>query len=86
MWPDDRFRELVGIELPIIQAPMAGSSSTAMAIAVIEAGGLGSLACATLGVAELRSEIAKVLERSAGCGFSKSIRYGIIEFFVPAFD
>ena len=40
MWPDDRFRELVGIELPIIQA----------------------------------------------CGFSKSIRYGIIEFFVPAFD
>jgi hypothetical protein len=22
----------------------------------------------------------------ASCGFSKSIRYGIIEFFVPAFD
>lgn len=47
MWPDDRFCELVGIELPIIQAPMAGSSSTPMAVAVIEAGGLGSLACAT---------------------------------------
>jgi nitronate monooxygenase len=66
MWPDDRFRELVGIELPIIQAPMAGSSSTAMAIAVSEAGGLGSLACATLGPAELRSEVEKVLEKSAG--------------------
>ena len=66
MWPDDRFCEMVGVEAPIIQAPMAGSSSTAMAIAVTRAGGLGSLACATLGAAELRSEIETVREESAG--------------------
>lgn len=66
MWPDDRFCELVGIQIPIIQAPMAGSSSTAMAVAVTEAGGLGSLACATLGAAELRSEIETLREKTSG--------------------
>lgn len=35
--------ELLGIRLPIIQAPMAGISSPAMAAAVSHAGGLGSL-------------------------------------------
>ncbi|MBC1329662.1 nitronate monooxygenase, partial [Trichormus variabilis 9RC] len=34
--------QLLGIELPIIQAPMAGVSSPAMAAAVSEAGALGS--------------------------------------------
>lgn len=38
---------LLGIELPIIQAPMAGGGSTpALAAAVSNAGGLGTLACA----------------------------------------
>ena len=27
MWPDRRIIDLLGIELPILQAPMAGSSS-----------------------------------------------------------
>jgi nitronate monooxygenase len=58
MWPDNRFIDLVGSEHPIIQAPMAGSSSVYMAVAVSEAGGLGSLACATLDVEELREELA----------------------------
>jgi nitronate monooxygenase len=35
--------ELLGIELPIIQAPMAGVSSPAMAAAVANAGALGSI-------------------------------------------
>ena len=39
-------QSLLGIELPIIQAPMAGVSTPDMAIAVSEAGGLGSLASA----------------------------------------
>lgn len=50
---------LLGIELPIVQAPMAGAQGSAMAIAVSEAGGLGSLPCAMLTpdtlVAELRA-------------------------------
>ncbi len=44
-----RLQELFDIELPIIQAPMAGVQDGALAIAVSEAGGLGSLPCAMLG-------------------------------------
>lgn len=40
-WPDDRLIRLFGIELPIIQAPMAGSAFSDMVVAVSEAGGLG---------------------------------------------
>jgi NAD(P)H-dependent flavin oxidoreductase YrpB (nitropropane dioxygenase family) len=42
MWPNDRFIKLCGIELPIIQAPMAGSAFSDMVVAVSQAGGLGS--------------------------------------------
>ncbi len=38
-----RFCELLDVEWPIIQAPMAGTSTPAMAAAVTNAGGLGSL-------------------------------------------
>ena len=41
-------QRLLGIELPIIQAPMAGVQGSALAIAVSNAGGLGSLPCAML--------------------------------------
>lgn len=34
--------DLFGIDLPVIQAPMAGAQRRAMAIAVSSAGGLGS--------------------------------------------
>ncbi len=37
--------ELLGIEVPIVQAPMAGYATPALAAAVGEAGGLGSLGC-----------------------------------------
>ena len=50
-------RELFGIELPIIQAPMAGIQGSAMAVAVSNAGGLGSLPCAMLTPDSLRSEL-----------------------------
>ena len=39
-------RQLLGTELPIIQAPMAGVQGSALAVAVCNAGGLGSLPCA----------------------------------------
>lgn len=53
-------RELLGVELPIIQAPMAGVQGSALAIAVAEAGGLGSLPCATLSADGMRAELATV--------------------------
>ncbi len=48
MWPDRRLCDLLGIEHPIIQAPMAGSDTPALAAAVANAGGLGSIGCAFL--------------------------------------
>lgn len=50
-------RELFGIDLPIVQAPMAGVQGSAMAVAVSNAGGLGSLPCAMLTPEVLRSEL-----------------------------
>jgi nitronate monooxygenase len=53
-------QELLGIELPIIQAPMAGAQGSAMAIAVSNAGGLGSLPCAMLAPDAMRKELAAI--------------------------
>jgi nitronate monooxygenase len=65
MWPNDRFIRLSGIELPIIQAPMAGSALSDMVVAVSEAGGLGSLACALLSVEDARKELETVRRKTA---------------------
>jgi nitronate monooxygenase len=51
---------LLGIELPIIQAPMAGVQGSALAVAVSNAGGLGSLPCAMLDLKTLHSELAAI--------------------------
>jgi nitronate monooxygenase len=53
-------QQLLGVELPIIQAPMAGVQGSALAIAVSNAGGLGSLPCALLGINALRQELAAI--------------------------
>jgi nitronate monooxygenase len=65
MWPDRRLTDLFGIELPIIQAPMAGANGSEMAIAVSEAGGLGSLPCAMLNAGQLRTELGIIRQRTA---------------------
>lgn len=54
------FQQLLGTELPVIQAPMAGIQGSAMAAAVSNAGGLGSLPCAMLGTDALRSELTAI--------------------------
>lgn len=64
MWPDRRLLDLVGLELPVIQAPMAGANGSAMTIAVSEAGGLGSLPCAMLDVAAVRAQIAVIRQHT----------------------
>jgi nitronate monooxygenase len=48
---------LLGIQLPIIQAPMAGVQLSGLAIAVSNAGGLGSLPCAMLTLEGMRKEL-----------------------------
>ena len=53
---------LLGCEYPIIQAPMAGAQGSDMAIAVSNAGGLGSLPCAMLSVDSMVSEIQRIKE------------------------
>jgi nitronate monooxygenase len=60
IWPDNRLRDLLRVELPIILAPMAGGGTSALTIAVAEAGGLGSLACALLSPDQVRAEFAAI--------------------------
>lgn len=55
---------LLGIDLPIIQAPMAGVSSPAMAAAVSNAGGLGSIGVGATNAEGARQMIAAVRARS----------------------
>jgi nitronate monooxygenase len=58
-------QSLLGIELPIIQAPMAGVQGSALAVAVSNAGGLGSLPGALLGPDALRQELAAIRAQTA---------------------
>jgi len=57
--------ETLGINLPIIQAPMAGVSSPALAAAVSNRGALGSIAVGAVDPARARRMIVAVRERSA---------------------
>ncbi len=52
-------------DLPIIQAPMAGSQGSALAIAVSAAGGLGSLPCAMLSTEAIGKELAAITAATA---------------------
>ena len=64
MWPNRKFLDLLGIERPIVQAPMAGAGGSALAIAVCEAGGLGSLPCAMLDADKIRAEIGVIRQQT----------------------
>ena len=61
-----KLSDLLGIELPIIQAPMAGAQGHALAVAVSNAGALGSIGCATLGIEAVRSELAAIKAGTGG--------------------
>jgi nitronate monooxygenase len=65
MWPDHRVLDLFGVQLPIIQAPMAGSVFSDMVVAVSEAGGLGSLPCALLSMEQARKELEIIRRRTS---------------------
>ncbi|WP_323969382.1 NAD(P)H-dependent flavin oxidoreductase [Aeromonas veronii] len=59
------FTEL-GMRYPLIQAPMAGVQGCELALAVTEAGGLGSLPAAMFTPAELRSELERLAQSGLG--------------------
>jgi nitronate monooxygenase len=59
-WPTTRLLDLFEIDVPIVQAPMAGAQGSELAAAVSAAGGLGSLPCAMLTPETAREEIARI--------------------------
>lgn len=64
----DRLTSLLGMRWPVIQAPMAGSQGSALALAVTSAGGLGSLPAATLSLDALAAELQRLQQGMAGLG------------------
>jgi nitronate monooxygenase len=65
-------QQLLGTDLPIIQAPMAGVQLNALAIAVSNAGGLGSLPCAMLTPDAMRKELDAI---KAGTGKPYNVNF-----------
>ena len=60
-WPDSKLLDLLGIQYPIIQAPMIVQKPLApLAAAVCNAGGLGSLGCAEMSLNEIESNVGKL--------------------------
>ena len=57
---------LTGLAVPVVQAPMAGATTPAMAVAVTRAGGLGFLAAGYRPVDGLAADIAAVRDRTGG--------------------
>ncbi|MCF4996379.1 DUF561 domain-containing protein [Pseudomonas syringae] len=63
-WPDTRILDLLGIELPIIQGPMAGATNSSMVIATCNAGGLGSMPAAMLSIEQLREALTTIRQHT----------------------
>ena len=60
MWKDRRLCDLLEIDHPIIQAPMAGASTPEMAIAAANAGAMGSLGCAMQTAEAVQADMLRV--------------------------
>ena len=57
--------QLLGVDIPLIQAPMAGAQDARLAVAVASAGALGSLPCATLGPDALHTALSELAKSDA---------------------
>lgn len=64
MWPNRTLLDLMGLDVPIIQAPMAGAGGSALAVAACQAGALGALPCAMLDADKARAEIGVIRQRT----------------------
>jgi nitronate monooxygenase len=63
VWPDRRLLDLFKIDVPIVQAPMAGAMDADLVIAACEGGALGSLPCAMLSVDKAREQVSIIRQR-----------------------
>jgi len=63
---DRRLLDLFGIQVPIVQAPMAGAQDADLAIAASKGGGLGSIPCALLSVETARAQVAQFRAATSG--------------------
>ncbi|MEW6769458.1 MAG: nitronate monooxygenase family protein [Pseudomonadota bacterium] len=57
MWPDRRLLDLFKIEVPIVQAPMAGVQDVDVMIGAAQGGALASLPCAMISTDKAREQI-----------------------------
>jgi nitronate monooxygenase len=57
---------LFDLDIPIIQAPMAGVQGSALAAAVSDTGALGSLPCAMLSAEQIEAELKTIQSRTTG--------------------
>ncbi|TBX27881.1 NAD(P)H-dependent flavin oxidoreductase [Nioella sediminis] len=73
-WHDTPLTRALNIDYPIIQAPMAGATTPAMAAAAANAGAMGSLGCAMMGAEAMAQEL-----RAAQAGTNRSLN---VNFFV----
>jgi nitronate monooxygenase len=64
MWPDRRLLDLLKIEHPIVQAPMAGAMDWTLPAEAAAAGALGSLPCAMLNADQVREQMTKIRART----------------------
>lgn len=64
MWPDHRLTRLLRIDHPILQAPMAGAATPALAAAVSNAGGLGALGSAEMSVDQINAAVTALRGRT----------------------
>lgn len=65
-WSDRRFLDSIGVDAPIIQAPMAGSGGVDLAIGALRGGGVGSLPCALIPPADIAGQVAAVRAAASG--------------------
>lgn len=63
-WSDRRFLDLVGVEHPIIQAPMANVGGVDLCVGATRAGALGSLPCGMISPDRLREQVADFRQRT----------------------
>ncbi len=60
MWPKTDLTDLFGNEHPIIQAPMAGSTTVELVAAVSNAGGIGSMGYSKTSTEQIRDDVEKI--------------------------
>ena len=60
MWPNRLLSDLLGIEHPIIQAPMAGSTTVELVAAVSNSGGIGSMGYAKTPLESIRQDAKQI--------------------------